>query len=350
MGFGPDVTAVGMASSLGSALGACAAVRGGLNQFSEYADHLCKGADPAEIEPLVGALAGPAPRTAEALVGLFVEALQDLLRRARLTRRDLAGIPILVSLPSPERSPRDRALSESFLAAVAARAGARLDPASVVLDGGHAGVLLGVQRALMLLNPRDREAVIVGGVESYFAPEALVALDDACRLKSRRSSDAFIPGECAVALLLEGEGAAALRDVAPLASLGLPGFGFEPSGLGSGDPSTGAGLCEAITAAMGPDPGDVAWVLGDLNGESYRAAEWARARVRLSAPLGRARLWHPADCLGDVGAATGGALLAVATAALGRSWAPGPRALVFTGSDDGTRAALSIERAAAPGG
>jgi 3-oxoacyl-[acyl-carrier-protein] synthase-1 len=90
-------------------------------------------------------------------------------------------------------------------------------------------------------------------------------------------------------------------------------------------------------------PADV--VLCDLNGESYRATEWSYAMARTFRD-GQAvpPLVHPADCLGDVGAATGGVLLALAAAAMKKGLAPWKTALVWCSSDNGERAACAVNR------
>jgi hypothetical protein len=69
-------------------------------------------------------------------------------------------------------------------------------------------------------------------------------------------------------------------------------------------------------------------------------------RVRLTQQLqGLRRLWHPADCLGDVGAATGGVLMAVLGRSFQRGYAPADRALLWAGNDEGQRTALVLARA-----
>ena len=81
----------------------------------------------------------------------------------------------------------------------------------------------------------------------------------------------------------------------------------------------------------------------DLNGQSYRFAEWGLMRVRLSAELGDdLALVHPAECLGDVGAATGGVLVGCAVQALTRGYAGVPQVLLWTASDGGARASLCV--------
>ena len=102
-----------------------------------------------------------------------------------------------------------------------------------------------------------------------------------------------------------------------------------------------ATLVQALDKVLGGEP--FAWVACDLNGESERGREWGLCQVRLGA---RARelgaLWHPADCWGEVGAATGALLAGLVCRAFERGYAPADRCVVWTGSDDGARTAVAL--------
>jgi len=51
-------------------------------------------------------------------------------------------------------------------------------------------------------------------------------------------------------------------------------------------------------------------------------------------------LWHPAECIGEVGSAIGPAMIAVAEAATRKAYAPGPTVLLHAANDAGQRAAI----------
>lgn len=51
---------------------------------------------------------------------------------------------------------------------------------------------------------------------------------------------------------------------------------------------------------------------------------------------------HPADCIGEVGAAIVPTVLAVAKAAAEKHYAPGPGVICHFGNDDGLRAAVVL--------
>ena len=81
--------------------------------------------------------------------------------------------------------------------------------------------------------------------------------------------------------------------------------------------------------------------IADMNGEQYRFKEAALAITRLL----RDRkvlfsLWHPADCIGEVGAATLPAMLAMLFIGAREGLPAGPMFLGHLGNDDDKRAAL----------
>jgi len=58
-------------------------------------------------------------------------------------------------------------------------------------------------------------------------------------------------------------------------------------------------------------------------------------------------IWHPADCIGEVGAAATLCCLGMAYWAARKGYAPGTLGLAQAGNDDGRRIAMVIDGAAA---
>ena len=79
----------------------------------------------------------------------------------------------------------------------------------------------------------------------------------------------------------------------------------------------------------------------DISGEQYHFKE---ASLALSRILRKRKeefdIWHPADCIGEVGAAMGPVMIAVLKAASEKRYAKGARMLVHLGNDDGKRSAM----------
>ncbi len=165
---------------------------------------------------------------------------------------------------------------------------------------------------------------IVAGADSQVDVGLLEALDHAARrLQEPPQPRRVHPGarprprcSSSTAAAPRPRGAPILAEIEGLGRRGRA----EP--IESGDPPSGEALAAALAAACTAG-GPPAWVLCDLNGESYRAKEWGLARVRAPALLGGVRaLWHPADSYGDVGAATGGCLAAACVRSFERRRVP----------------------------
>ena len=117
----------------------------------------------------------------------------------------------------------------------------------------------------------------------------------------------------------------------------------------SEEPLRAEGLVQAFKAAFadancGFD--DVDYRLTDSNGEQYWFKEAALAMTRVM----RVRkenffLTHPADCIGETGAAIVPSGLAAVLAAARKGYAHGPGVLCHFGSDSGERVALVIREA-----
>jgi 3-oxoacyl-[acyl-carrier-protein] synthase-1 len=125
------------------------------------------------------------------------------------------------------------------------------------------------------------------------------------------------------------------------------GFGHEPAPIESGRPLRADGLKQAIQAAFA-DSGltfdDVHYRLVDTSGEQYGFKEATLGLARtMRARKAEFDIWHPADCIGEIGAATVPCILAVAKAVSEKGYAPGSGVLCHVGNDDGTRAAMILQ-------
>ncbi len=353
------VTGLGLVSPVGlTAAQSCAAIRAGITRLAEHPLYRCLPEDldspeaqaeqDEDGEPVrvgfVPGLSVDLPGGAR-LQRLALMALQRLFAETGLGRRDMARTALLVALPLRDQVTAAWALAQRFTKELCQRAGVE-DWAEVeVLEAGPVGVFKLVEQAAELLQARRVDAAVVLAVDSLIDLERLALLDEAWRLKSSRGVDGFSPGEAGVALLLESRRAAERRGVPVLARLGPVAFGTEPVAIGTEKWSTGTGLCAALRPLLSEDslPEVGSWVLCDLNGEGYRAHEWGLVRTRLAGALPEPRkLLHPADRMGDAGTALAGVLIACATQAFARHYAPAQSALLWAGSDDGERAALVL--------
>lgn len=340
------VTGVGAISPVGDcAAQTCTSIRAGVNGFRDHEyywgqalypewqfEEPVKVAPVASLDPM---LDGP-----ERLMQLALPALRELSDAAELRRAELARSALLVALPAPDDVVTDWGL-EDFGETLAARTGLPVAQ-TVVEPSGHCAALRQLAQASALLQSPEIEQCILVAVDSYLSFDRLALLDANWRLRSPRNADGFIPGEAAVALRLEMPNHAARRGAKIALDISALGFGAEPNAFGCDRSSTGTGLCDAIRGVW-PESPPCRWVLCDFNGESYRAFEWGIAQTRLGERLPSPRTQvRPVDSCGDTGAAAAGVLLACAAAAFARGYAAAERALLWTSSDAGVRAAAVV--------
>ncbi|MFL5349752.1 MAG: beta-ketoacyl synthase N-terminal-like domain-containing protein [Hyalangium sp.] len=247
------------------------------------------------------------------------EALEPWHRWAESSHHPPA-IPLLLSVPPPR--PGFEGQSQSKLArALLRRLGGAVDATqSKLLATGHSGGLSAVAQALLLLQNSRTPACLVGGVDSPRSSDYLHWLDACGRLKRKGQPHGFIPGEGAGFLLLCTKEFAARAHWTPVAEILRVSNTLEPRLWFQGMATQGQGLTEAFWQVLHGTNGpalraDVTYC--DLNGESWRSDEWALAYLRTGKHHGEPlNLHHPADCWGDVGAATSPLLLGLAAQAL----------------------------------
>ena len=138
--------------------------------------------------------------------------------------------------------------------------------------------------------------------------------------------------------------------VPPLLYLAGVGSGIEENLIKTEDICLGEGLSTAFHAARGPlgEGESVDRILCDMNGERYRGNEYGFAVLRNSGLFKDAADFEaPADCWGDVGAASGPLYAALVVEAEARGYSKGPLSLIWASSERGQRSAAILRR---PGG
>jgi 3-oxoacyl-[acyl-carrier-protein] synthase-1 len=248
-----------------------------------------------------------------------------------------APLPVVIAVPPhrPGAPPSAGAeLAREILTALPVPADRAL---SGVFDTGSEGALAALAFAAELFRQRRAEACLVGGVDSQRDAALLDWLAGLGRLKGDEAPAGLVPGEGAAFLLVCTPAFRRRAKLAPLGALTPPVCALEPRPWYMGEPCVAEGLTEALQGALseGLVPGERAGVTWcDLNGEAWRADEWTYAYLRTSDRHGEPlRLRHPADCLGDLGSATGAMLVALAALDLAHPRSDATAALVFTASD-----------------
>lgn len=336
------VTGVGLVTPVGrDAPSTTAAVRAGVSFLRTIPDFVT----PDGAEATGGLAVGLTDDRggSDRLLSMGVPALQEALEQAEgaADDLDLARASFLLGL-APAGRPAFERFDAQDVASLLEGAGCVELARTQRLELGHTAALRGVAAAMDLLRDPAVSCCIVGGVDSLLDFPALTWLDEAGRLKTDARGHGFVPGEGAGFVVLERPADADARGARPLAAIVAAEFGEEPHPLGGSTPSRAEGLVDALRAVTATAPAAIQAVLCDLNGELYRMREWAIARSRALPHLrDDALLWHPADCFGDLGAASGAALAGIAVTGLARGWLPGP-ILLSCSADEGDRAALLV--------
>ena len=324
-----------------SAQAAAAAVRAGISRIEQHPRWVdLRG------EPIRGAFDhdfGDDMPCPERMLEMASAVLGDLSRITELS------CPILLALPEArpgfgEDDARD--LERRLRANPALRKGATVR----TVARGHAGGLLALRLATEHLTGDDDGRCIVVGVDSYFDRRTLTWLAHNRQLSGPGIRSGFFPGEGACAVLVAAQHARRSLGWPSLATVRSVGVAREQRLIKTDTDNLGEGLTEAVTAAVRTSgEGPIDSVYCDINGERYRTEEWGFTILRTAQwfrdPAGYV---SASACWGDLGAASGPAAAMLACAAWGRGYAPGPRALVFGGSEAGLRACAVLERTAGP--
>lgn len=317
-----------------------ASVRAGIVRFEEHPYLIDKmGA------PMVTSMASYLPDTCEGLnryVALATPAMEEALAPLRAQPSISSRFPLLLGLP-----PRRPGLPQGF----AEQLGKRLARAEFFtrveqIETGHAAGLTALHQAIQLLSAEVCEFCLVGGVESYLVPETLEWLDSCSQLKSEANRWGFIPGEGAGFCLLASSAALSRYRLEPLAFVRAVGTATEANRIKTDTVCRGEGLTRAMRGALeGLAPeARLQQIICDMNGERYRADEYAFAALRLGTHLiDPSEAWAPARSWGDVGAASGPLFIVLAIASSLRRYSPGPLCLVWAGSEGGERGAGLLE-------
>ena len=209
---------------------------------------------------------------------------------------------------------------------------------------GRAALFAALRQAAKDLLAGDVDVALVGGVDSLIRRDVLVALDRSGALRSSTRPQGVIPGEAAAFFVLERAAGAGDRALAHLANV----VTTEEPTTGTEDPNIAAGLTAALhrVRRRGAPMTSPPLTISDLNGDRYRAIEWVMASMRAFSDLhGDEPLWHPADCIGDTGAASGAISIVWAVTAFGKGYAPSSQILTWGASDGPLRGAALLASA-----
>ncbi|VAW90334.1 hypothetical protein MNBD_GAMMA17-1023, partial [hydrothermal vent metagenome] len=194
-----------------------------------------------------------------------------------------------------------------------------------------------IEAAIQLIEQGVAPFVVVGAVDSYLDHFLLKTLDSENRVLAEGIMNGFAPGEGAAFMVIQ-----AATDECKI-KLHPPGIAEEAGHRYSTETYQGDGLAEAVTEALSPLAGEqIKTVLAGFNGEHFNAKEWGVSTIRNSQGIASEHeMAHPADSLGDTGAALGLILVQLAVIGLEKGYYKGP-VLAWGSSEFAPRGAVCI--------
>lgn len=235
-------------------------------------------------------------------------------------------IPLFLAGPEPVTD-RPPAITEDFVDLLQSQSGIAVDVSnSAVFPTGRAGGMQALGAAIEYLEQGGGELALLGGIDTYLDLYLLGTLDLEERVLAEGVMDGFAPGEGAGFLLLATDDGCRKHNINPIAAVGMPGIAEEPGHRYSEEPYKGDGLAEAFQLAVnGNAAGPIKTLFGSLNGENFGAKEWGVATMRNQQSLDENYvLEHPADCYGDIGAASAPVLIGLAAIGMREGYVSGP--------------------------
>ena len=327
----------GMMSAVGlSAPATCAAIRCGFDnvqetRFMDTGGEWIMGSQVPLEKPWRGK---------SKLLRLIEPSIRECL--TDLDTAEICHIPLLLCLPEDGRPGRLDGLDDSLFDDIADASGLNFHANSAIISNGCVGGAQAVKQAFTLIfNIRHPYCLIVG-VDTFLTAGTLAAYEEKDRLLTSKNSNGFIPGEGGAAVLV---GAASMHRQTELTIKGI-GFGKEEATIDSEQPLRADGMVQAFNGAFltsGLSMRDMNYRITDANGEQYKFKEGDLAVTRtLRDHKGEIDIWHPAECIGEVGAATIPFIIGVAEAAVRKGYSGGKHALCHFSNDNGDRAAIIL--------
>ena len=335
--FNIAVCASGMVTSVGlNAPATCAAIRCGLTNFTETrfmdknGEWLTGGYVPLD-QPWRGRAK---------LVHLIAPAIRECL--SAVEDIPTGQIPLFLCVAEKDRPGRFDGIDDLLSDEEQEKLNLRFHQKSSIISQGLVGGVHAIRQAATLLYQERLSYCIVAGVDTFLTAGTLTAFEKNDRILTEANSDGFIPGEAGAALLLSPS---STKSDKQMIIKGI-GYGKEEAFIDSGEPLRAEGLVQAFKEALstaGLSMGDLDYRITDANGEQYNFKEGDLAVTRtLREHKGEFDIWHPADCTGEIGAATVFCVLGIAEAAARKDYSRGNNVLCHFGNDNGARAAMIL--------
>ncbi len=343
--YSVGIVGIGARTPVGlTARSSAAAVRAGITRIGNHPYFIDKAGQPMAV-----AMDSTLPvdlNRLERFYALAIPAIEEALAPLQMVKPDSLSMPFFLGLPEPRPG-----LSNGFDQTLAQRfRSLEKSPARFTdvftFPRGHAAGLLSMAAGWQRINEGQVDLCLSGGVDTYLEAETLEWLDEEGQLKSAENLSGFPPGEGAAFCLLASATAIARLKLKALAWLVAVAVTKEENRIKTDTICIGNGLSEAlssVTRMLNLPHEKVNFMICDLNGEPYRSEEFTYAVLRTQlAFVDFTNFQTPADCCGDLGAASGPLFTSLAVASSLRGVDQGPRVLIWNSSEDGDRAAALL--------
>jgi len=248
------------------------------------------------------------------LLQLAHAALIDAVKNATIKK----PVPLILACPQ-HYSKWPHQLPDNFVNNLIEQSGVPVNPKlSRTVHTGRAGIFDALQIALKYFLDTEAEAILLGGVDSFQRPELLRGLLEEGRIATQSNFDGFTPGEGAGFILLTRNKSNALKqdlgNGCSLVSLSDSGVAQENGHMYSDQPCLGDGLTNAVKQSLTLlNDSKIDHIYSSMNGERFWVKELGAAITRNQSLLSDDyQVVHPADCYGDLGAASGAVLMGIA--------------------------------------
>lgn len=201
----------------------------------------------------------------------------------------------------------------------------------ILVRRGHASGILALRTAAQLFERGQAAQAFIVGLDTHGEPATLEHLDKLGLLRSRRTPKGFVPGEAASVVCVRPANG---REKGP----SVRSLAVEVETRSPPETRSMIATIEQALDAWGGDAAQISAVAIDLNGEEDRQREWCAAATQtLYKKHATPVIVHPADRIGDVGAASVPLLVGLVVSAQ-----PTGPTLVVASSRDGLRGAAIV--------
>lgn len=323
-----------------------ASIRAGVSRLSEYDSYPDRDGNPITVARIRDIEEGNRD-TASRLSNIALKCLENLLRDYfQNEARRPAKIHLFMGVSSEERPGQRFEESCMYSLQLVMKDWAERVELDVITQG-NASMPYAIARAAELVGSDPASMCIIGGIDSLLRDSTLSWFEQAGRLKSVSYGrhHGLIAGEAVGFIIIEDLAQAQQEKRPILARITALGLAKEPSPRAARVASLNSGLTDACHNALKDvQDKEIRTVFGDLNGENSRALEWGMADMRCFKERHEQRqLWTPANCYGDIAAASGTVMANIATQGFVRGWLQSP-VLMFCSDDHGSCGAVVLEK------